>query len=76
MGCFNKIGFHSKLPIKYGDEIVMFICFSHGHINDDTPCYFNTLIITNRCVKGNKKLRCGNNATPQFWGSVIFLVRM
>lgn len=44
MGCFNKIGFHSKLPIRYGDEIVMFICFSNGRINDDTPCYFNTFL--------------------------------
>lgn len=44
MGCFNKIGFYSKLPIKYGDEIVMFICISDGRMNDDTPCYFNTFL--------------------------------
>lgn len=44
MGCFNKIGFHSKLPIRYGDEIVMFICISDGRIDDDTPCYFNDFL--------------------------------
>ena len=44
MGCFNKIGFHSKLPIRYGDEIVMFICISDGCFNDDTPCYFNDFL--------------------------------
>jgi len=28
MGCFNKMGFYSHLPIIAGDEIVMFICVS------------------------------------------------
>lgn len=26
MGCFNKTGFFSHLPITYGDEIVLFVC--------------------------------------------------
>ena len=44
MGCFNKIGFHSKLPIRCGDEIAYFICISDGHMDDITPCYFNDFI--------------------------------
>lgn len=44
MGCFNKIGFHSKLPIQCGDEIAYFICISNGRIDDITPCYFNDFI--------------------------------
>ena len=26
MGCFNRTGFYSHLPITYGDDIVMFMC--------------------------------------------------
>ena len=26
MGCFNKTGFFSHMPITYGDEIVLFVC--------------------------------------------------
>ena len=26
MGCFNKTGFFSHLPITYGDEIALFVC--------------------------------------------------
>ena len=44
MGCFNKIGFHSKLPIQRGDEIAYFICISNGRLDDITPCYFNDFI--------------------------------
>jgi hypothetical protein len=40
MGCFNKTGFFSHLPITYGDEIVMFVCadsYSRSCARDDTP---------------------------------------
>ena len=30
MGCFNKTGFFSHLPITCGDKIVMFVCADHG----------------------------------------------
>ena len=40
MGCFNKTGFFSHLPITCGDEIVMFVCadsYSRSCTRDDTP---------------------------------------
>jgi len=40
MGCFNKTGFFSHLPITYGDEIVMFVCadrYSRACTRDNTP---------------------------------------
>lgn len=39
MGCFNKTGFLSHLPITYGDEIVVFICAdqSKSHRRDSCP---------------------------------------
>lgn len=40
MGCFNKTGFFSHLPITYGDEIVMFVCadsYSRSCTRDNTP---------------------------------------
>ena len=43
MGCFNKIGFYSNLPIMEDDEIVYFPCvYFKGSKIDDTPigtCY-------------------------------------
>lgn len=33
MGCFNKMGFYSHLPITAGDEIVMFICADNTQSN-------------------------------------------
>lgn len=36
MGCFNKIGFYSHLPITCGDDIVYFICISKKYKNHDT----------------------------------------
>lgn len=38
MGCFNKVGFYSNLPIKYEDEIVYFICATFGKLTDNTYC--------------------------------------
>ena len=39
MGCFNKTGFYSHLPITYGDEIVVFIFIdeSKNYRRDDCP---------------------------------------
>ena len=40
MGCFNKTGFFSHLPITYGDEIVMFVCadsYSRSCTRGNTP---------------------------------------
>lgn len=40
MGCFNKTGFFSHLPITYGDEIVLFVCVDtlNGDVKrDSTP---------------------------------------
>lgn len=40
MGCFNKTGFFSHLPITCGDEIVMFVCadrYSRSCTRDNTP---------------------------------------
>lgn len=36
MGCFNKIGFSSHLPITCGDDIVLFICISTKNLPYDT----------------------------------------
>ena len=30
MGCFNKMGFYSHLPITAGDEIMLFICINNS----------------------------------------------
>lgn len=38
MGCFNKVGFYSNLPIKYEDEVVYFICATFGKLTDNTYC--------------------------------------
>lgn len=38
MGCFNKVGFYSNLPIKCGDDIVYFICATFGKLTDNTYC--------------------------------------
>lgn len=35
MGCFNKIGFYSHLPITYDNDIVYFICISKKYKNYD-----------------------------------------
>lgn len=40
MGCFNKTGFFSHLPITCGDEIVLFVCadtYTSKNRKDDTP---------------------------------------
>jgi len=38
MGCFNKTGFFSHLPITYGDDIVLFVCANTQHERiDSTP---------------------------------------
>lgn len=38
MGCFNKVGFISHLPITAGDDIVLFICADlFGFHTDETP---------------------------------------
>ena len=38
MGCFNKVGFYSHLPITYGDKIVFFVCISYKLFGrEDTP---------------------------------------
>lgn len=36
MGCFNRCGFYSHLPITYDDDIVCFICASHKYKNHET----------------------------------------
>lgn len=36
MGCFNKIGFYSNLPINYGDNIVYFICMGYKSVGDSS----------------------------------------
>ena len=36
MGCFNKIGFYSHLPITYDNDIVYFICISKKYKNHET----------------------------------------
>ena len=38
MGCFNKVGFYSNLPIKCQDDIVYFICATFGKLTDNTYC--------------------------------------
>lgn len=38
MGCFNKMGFYSHLPITYGDDIVMFICVDNTQTNERNNC--------------------------------------
>jgi len=38
MGCFNKVGFYSNLPIKCEDDIVYFICATFGKLTDNTYC--------------------------------------
>lgn len=44
MGCFNKMGFYSHLPITYGDDIVMFICVdnTHSYESDANSIYIDT----------------------------------
>ena len=38
MGCFNKMGFISRLPITYEDDVVFFICGGFNQFAmDDTP---------------------------------------
>lgn len=46
MGCFNKIGFYSKLPIIYGDKIVIFLCTTIKNVqrNDANPIYIDELV--------------------------------
>ena len=44
MGCFNKVGFYSHLPIKSEDKIVYFICASYGIFDDITPISVNNFI--------------------------------
>ena len=46
MGCFNKIGFYSKLPIKYGDKIVIFLCLTlkNAARNGSNPIYIDEII--------------------------------
>lgn len=43
MGCFNKMGFYSHLPITAGDEIVMFICVDNTQSNksNNNPIYID-----------------------------------
>lgn len=31
MGCFNSIGFYSKMPIHYNDNVVLFICAGYNY---------------------------------------------
>ena len=38
MGCFNKTGFLSHLPIQYGDEIVMFVCADESKAHHRSSC--------------------------------------
>lgn len=46
MGCFNKIGFYSKLPIIYGDKIVIFLCTTIKNVqrNEANPIYIDELV--------------------------------
>ena len=46
MGCFNKIGFYSKLPITYGDKIVIFLCLTlkNAARNGSNPIYVDEII--------------------------------
>ena len=40
MGCFNKTGFFSHLPITCGDDIALFVCadtYTGKYRKDDTP---------------------------------------
>ena len=40
MGCFNSVGFYSKMPIHYKDDVVLFICAGYKGANSDTmPLY-------------------------------------
>ena len=39
MGCFNKVGFYSNLPIKCQDDIVYFICATFCKLTDNTYCH-------------------------------------
>ena len=39
MGCFNKVGFYSNLPIKCQDDIVYFICATFGKLTDNIYCH-------------------------------------
>lgn len=41
MGCFNNHGFYSRLPIEYGDEIVLIPCYFCG----DKPETLSTSVI-------------------------------
>ena len=44
MGCYNRIGFHSKLPILGGNEVMYFICATNGKQDDSTPLSVNDLM--------------------------------
>ena len=40
MGCFHTMGFHSRLPITEGDDIVVIICTrTQGYVCHNSPCY-------------------------------------
>ena len=40
MGCFNSVGFYSKMPIHYGDDVVLFICAGYKGVNTEfMPLY-------------------------------------
>lgn len=40
MGCFNSVGFYSKMPIHYKDDVVLFICAGYkGTTSSYMPIY-------------------------------------
>lgn len=40
MGCFNHMGFHSKLPITYGEEIVLIIGFKFNNLRESNSSIY------------------------------------
>ena len=52
MGCFNRNGFISHLPISYGDDIVLFLLADTTRIDKihSIPCYPNSVGYTPLCL--------------------------
>ena len=52
MGCFNRTGFLSHLPITYGDEIVVFLLADTTKTDNiySMPCYTNSAGYTPVCL--------------------------
>ena len=54
MGCFNSIGFYSKMPIHYNDNVVLFICAGYNY-NSATYDIFKEMNNTYATIINNMK---------------------